>query len=83
MWPHKKLLRTRGRAVLAWLLPTIPSRDGNRLLVTNVPDHTPKEFVKRYKCLADVERDLGPSSQKSKLRQCITAYRKESAHTPC
>ena len=30
--------------------------DGKLLLVTNVPDHTPVEVVKRYKSLADIER---------------------------
>jgi transposase len=30
--------------------------DGKLLLVTNVPDHTPVEIVRRYKSLADIER---------------------------
>ena len=30
--------------------------DGKLLLVTNVPEHTPVEVVKRYKLLADIER---------------------------
>jgi transposase len=30
--------------------------DGKLLLVTNVPDHTPVEVVRRYKSLADIER---------------------------
>ncbi len=30
--------------------------DGKLLLVTNVPDHTPVEVVRRYKALADSER---------------------------
>lgn len=30
--------------------------DGKLLLVTNVPDHTPQEIVRRYKSLADIER---------------------------
>ena len=30
--------------------------DGKLLLVTNAPDFTPEEVVKRYKSLADIER---------------------------
>ena len=30
--------------------------DGKLILVTNMPDHTPEEIVKRYKALADIER---------------------------
>jgi len=30
--------------------------DGKLLLVTNAPDFTPAEVVKRYKSLADIER---------------------------
>ena len=32
--------------------------DGKLLLVTNAPDFTPEEVVKRYKSLADIERGL-------------------------
>lgn len=30
--------------------------DGKLILVTNMPDHTPEQIVKRYKALADIER---------------------------
>jgi hypothetical protein len=32
--------------------------DGKLLLVTNAPDFTPEEVIKRYKSLADIERDF-------------------------
>jgi hypothetical protein len=43
-------------AIDEWALKHAKMMDGKLLLVTNAPDFTPEEVVKRYKSLADIER---------------------------